>query len=160
MSGTVTLNSVNLASATAATAFSGVTVGGTPSGSFTGTFGDVVSWSGFSWPGGSASPLWSFTAGGLTYTFNLANDYVSQQTSTFLNLLGNGTLDITGGSSSYTPTAASWSFTISNPTGGAHPNFNFTFANSQVSVPDGAATAMLLGIALSSLALLRKKLTA
>ena len=163
MSGSVTLNNVNLASASAATAFSGVTVGTLPqnaTGSFAGTQGTAVTWKAFSWPGGSANPLWTFTSGGLTYTFVLLTDSVAQQTANFLNLLGTGTLDITGGSSSYTPTAAAWSFTISNAGGGPHEDFDFTFANSNTSVPDGAATAMLLGTALSALALLRKKLLA
>ncbi len=162
MSGTVTLNSQNLASATAATALTGVTVGGTPTGSYVGTFGDLVTWSTFSWPGGSASPLWTFTDAITTdtYTFTLASDSVASQSSTFLNLLGTGTLSISG-PGSYTPETGSWSFTISNPSGGAHANYNFTFANSQVAVtPDGGATVMLLGGALSALALLRRKLIA
>ncbi len=162
MSGTATLNSVNLGSASAATSLSGVTVGGTPTGSYVGTFGDAVSWVGFTWPGGSASPLWTFTDTTTTdtYSFALASDSVASQSSTFLNLLGTGTLSISG-PGSFTPTSGTWSFTISNPSGGAHANFNFTFANSQVAVtPDGGATVMLLGGALSALALLRRKLIA
>jgi hypothetical protein len=163
MSGTATLNSINLGTATGATSFSGVSVGGGPTGAFAGTTGATVSWNAFTWPGGSANPLWTFTLAGLTYTFALSSDSVVAQSSTFLNLLGVGTLSITGAGSTYTPTTADWSFTISNPTGGNHANFDFTFANSQTgagTVPDGAATAMLLGTALSALALLRKKLMA
>jgi len=163
MSGTVTLNSINLGSASAATSLTAVTVGGTPTGSYAGTFGDSVAWHAFSWPGGSASPLWSFTdiATSDTYSFALTTDSIVTQTSTFLNLLGTGILTITG-PGSYTPTAGSWSFTISNPSGGPHADFNFTFANSQVgaAVPDGGATAMLLGGAMSALALVRRKLMA
>jgi hypothetical protein len=109
--------------------------------------------------------LWSFTDAttGFTYTFDLISDTISSQSSFFLNLLGTGTLSITGAGSTYSPTSGSWSFTVSNPTGGPHADFNFTFANSQTgvpSVPDGGATAMLLGVGLTSVALFRKKLAA
>lgn len=159
-SGTATLNNVNLGLASAATAFTGVTVGGTPTGSFTGTVGTGVTWSGFSWPGGSANPLWTFMSGGWTYTFVLLTDSVSSQSATFLNLLGSGTLSITGAGSPYSSTTGAWSFTISNPSGGDNANFDFTFANSQTAVPDGGATAILLGTALSAVGLLRKRLMA
>jgi hypothetical protein len=164
MSGTVTLNSASLASASAANHFNGVTVGGMPNDSYAGTFGDVVMWNAFTWPGGSASPLWTFTDATTTdtYSFALSTDSIVTQTATFLNLLGTGTLSITG-PGSFSPTAGIWSFTISNPTGGAHEDFNFTFANSQTStggVPDGGSTVMLLGAALSALALFRKNLIA
>src|SRR5437763_4935008 len=52
MSGTAFLNNTALGSATATTGYMSVTVGGIPTGSFTGTFGDSVTWSVF---GGSAS---------------------------------------------------------------------------------------------------------
>ena len=165
MSGTATLNNISLGSATAATSLSAVTVGGTPTGSFTGTAGDSVSWSGFAFSGGSASPLWTYTdAGtGYTYKFNLTSDSIVTQNNSFLNLMGSGTLFITGSGSPYDVggTAGSWSFTISNAGGGAHQNFLFTFANSQTATaPDGGSTVMLLGAALSAFGLLRKKLIA
>jgi hypothetical protein len=157
MSGTATVNSLSLAAATAATSLTGVAVTGGPTGAFAGTFGSVVAWNGFTWPGGSASPLWTFTASGVTYTFALATDSVANQSNTFLNLLGSGTLTATG----YDPTPGLWSFTISNPSGAPGANFQFSFANSQTAVvPDGGATVMLLGAALSALGLFRKKLIA
>lgn len=163
MSGTVIMNNTALGSATAALGFSGVAVTGGPSGSYsTVTVGDAVTWHAFGWPSGSASPLWSFTDAGTgwTYSFNLATDSIISQSDFFLNLLGTGTLTITGGTSSFDPTAGAWSFTVSNPNGGPGANAQFSFANSQTSVPDGGTTAMLLGIALSGVALLKKKLTA
>lgn len=149
MSGTVFLNNMNLGSATAATAFSGVTVGGVPTGSFAGTAGSSVTWNPFGWNPATTpvTPLWSFVFGAFTYSFDLASVSVVSQSNFFLNLVGVGTLRITGAGSPFDPTTAQWSFTISNPTGGAHANFAFTFANSQTSVPEGGSTAALLGFA-------------
>jgi hypothetical protein len=146
MSGTATLNNTLLGSATAATPFTAVTVGGAPTGAFAGTFGSSVTWSAFSWPSNVlVAPLWTFVSGANTYSFDLANVSVFSQDNDFLNLKGSGTLHVTG----FDDTPGTWSFTISNPTGGAHPDFMFTFANSQTAtgVPDGGMTVALLGIA-------------
>jgi hypothetical protein len=155
MSGTATLDSTSLGSATAATGFSAVTVGGVPTGSFVGTLGDSVTWNPFGWnpPTTPVTPLWTFTDAGTgwTYTFDLGSVSVMSQSNTFLNLLGTGSLSITGAGSPYTTTAGVWSFTISNPTGLPHANFAFTFANSQTSVPDGGSAVALLGIALAGI---------
>ena len=157
MSGTVFLNNVNLGSATGASSFQNVTVGGIPTGTYAGTAGATVAWSGFTWPSAVAvNPLWTFTALGKTFTFILNNVSVINQSSQFLNLSGNGILKATGSDN----TAGSWSFTISNPTGSDHQNFAFTFANSQTAVPDGYMTVMLLGAALTVLCLVRKQVTA
>jgi hypothetical protein len=162
MSGTAFLNNTNLGSATAATGFSGVTVGGIPTGSFAGTAGDSVTWNAFGWnPFVAPVPnLWSFTDAGTggTYTFDLSSAHVVTQTNFFLNLTGHGTLTITGTATSYNPTSGVWSFTISNPTGGPHANFAFTFANSQTAVPDGGSAVALLGVALAGIEILRRKL--
>jgi hypothetical protein len=161
MSGTATLNNNLLGSATAATAFSAVTVGGTPTGAFSGTVGDSATWSAFSWPSSTTvAPLWVFTDAGTgwTYSFNLDNVAVKSQDNEFLNLTGNGVLSIIGAGSPYDSTTGAWSFTISNPGGGAHANFDFTFANSQTAVPDGGATIALLGVGLLGLGALRRKI--
>lgn len=149
MSGTATLNNQYLGSATAVTGFSAVTVGGTPTGVFSGvTAGTSVSWNPFGWNPATTpvTPLWSFGA----YSFDLSSVTVVSQSNSYLNLAGSGVLNATG----YDPTQGSWSFTISNAGGGAHQTLNFTFANSQVSVPDGGMTVMMLGMALCGLALL------
>jgi hypothetical protein len=161
MNGTVTLDNVLLGSATAASSFSAVVVGGTPTGSYTGTGGSSVTWSGFSWTAfAPVAPLWTFTSGLNTYTFDLNTIAVVSQNNSFLNLKGTGALNITG-PGSYDPTFGDWSFTISNAGGGSHANFQFTFANSQTAaVPDGGTTVMLLGAALSGLGLIRRKLVA
>jgi hypothetical protein len=147
MSGTATLNNIFLGSATEALSFQGVTVGGAPTGSFTGvTPGTSVTWNPFGWNPATTpvNPLWTFVFGGNTYEFDLASVAIANQNNSFLNLLGTGTLKRTG----LDPTLGYWSFTISNPGGGAHANFQFTFANSQTAaVPDGGSSLMLLGAA-------------
>jgi hypothetical protein len=166
MSGTAFLNNVALGSATATTGYMGVTVGGIPTGAFTGTFGDSVTWSVFGWNPSTTpvSPLWHYMdAGtGFTYTFNLGSVSVMSQSNTFLNLLGSGTLFITGPGSPYDAAGTSgvWSFTISNPTGGPHDTFAFTFANSQTAVPDSGSAVALLGIALAGIEGVRRALRA
>lgn len=163
MSGTAILDNSLLGSATKVTSVSGASVGGIPTGSFTGTAGDAVTWNGFGWNPSTTpvTPLWTFTDAGTgsTYSFTLNSVSVDSQDNKFLNLLGSGTLSITGGTAAADDTTGSWSFTISNPTGGAHANFAFTFANSQTAVPDGGATAMLLGAGFLGLAGLRRKLS-
>jgi VPDSG-CTERM motif len=160
MSGTANnLNNTLLGSATSVAFFTGVTVGGAPTGTFAGTVGSSVTWSGFSWPSNAlVAPLWTFVSGATTYSFDLANVTVFSQSNSFLNLMGSGTLHVTG----FDDTPGSWSFTISNPTGGAHANFDFTFANSQTAtgVPDGGTTVALMGIAFVGLEGLRRMLRA
>jgi hypothetical protein len=166
MGGTVNLDSTLLGSATAATGFSNVTVEGTPTGSFVGTdlsagSQTTVNWAGFAFNSGTDVALWSFTDAdnGWTYSFALDNNVVATQTNYGLLLLGNGTLDIVGAGDPYTATAGTWSFTITHDTGAASPNFEFAFGNSQTAagVPDGGATAILLGVGLLGLGALRRK---
>ena len=169
MSGTAFLNNTALGSATATTGYMSVTVGGIPTGSFTGTFGDSVTWSVFGWNPSTApvSPLWTYhdVGTGFNYSFNLGTVSVMTQTNFFLNLLGTGTLFITGPGSPYDAagTSGAWSFTISNPTGTTHDTFAFTFANSQTAipaVPDSGSAAALLGIALAGIEGARRVLRA
>jgi hypothetical protein len=167
MSGTVFLNNASLGSATAATSFLAVTVGGAPTGSFAGTFGDSVTWSAFGWNPSTTpvNPLWHYMdAGtGFTYSFNLGSVSVNSQSNTFLNLLGTGTLFITGTGSPFDAggTSGTWSFTISNSTGAPHSSFAFTFANSQTAVaPDSGSAVALLGIALAGIEGVRRALRA
>jgi len=166
MSGTAFLNNTALGSATATTGYMSVTVGGIPTGSFTGTFGDSVTWSVFGWNPSTApvSPLWTYhdVGTGFNYSFNLGTVSVMTQTNFFLNLLGTGTLFITGPGSPYDAagTSGAWSFTISNPTGTTHDTFAFTFANSQTAVPDSGSALALLGIALAGIEGVRRALRA
>jgi hypothetical protein len=54
----------------------------------------------------------------------------------------------------------SWSFTSQDPASGSNPTSWSFSASANSVVPDGGATVILLGIALSGVALLRKKLAA
>jgi hypothetical protein len=107
------------------------------------------------------NPFWS--AGG--YTFQLLSSFVFQQGGTiFSGPLANGFVVVDGtgivSGNGYDPTVMSWSFTSQDPKASVNPD-TWTFSASAASlVPDGGSTVMLLGIALSGLALLRKKMTA
>jgi hypothetical protein len=166
MSGTAFLNNAALGSATATTGYSAVTVGGSPTGSFAGTFGDSVTWRIFGWNPSTTpvTPLWTYhdVGTGFNYAFNLTSVTVKGQDNFFLNLLGTGTLFVTGPGSPYDAAGTSgvWSFTISNPTGGPHATFDFTFANSQTAVPDSGSAVALLGIALAGIEGVRRALRA
>jgi len=95
--------------------------------------------------------LWSVVIGGVTYSLVVtteAQPFTSPQT---LVLQGAGTMmDGTVADN----TAGTWqlSFGVSGD--------SFTWQSTSASVPDGGATVMLLGLALSGLGLLKKKFTA
>jgi hypothetical protein len=102
------------------------------------------------------NPFWS--VGG--FTFQLLSSFIFSQggvpgSTGFVVVDGTGIVSGNG----FTPTTMSWSFTSQDPKSGSNPD-SWTFSASANSVPDGGATVMLLGIALSGAALLRKKLTA
>lgn len=165
MSGDVTLDTQNLATADAATAFAAVTVVGSPTLAYSGTAGSSVTWKPFSWDPSSApvNDLWSFISGLWTYTFDLASITTFSQNSSFLNMSGTGTVDITGPGSPYTTTAANWTFQITDSSGATAGSFVFGFSDSNTavpSVPDGGMTVAMLGLALSGLGLMRRKLVA
>jgi VPDSG-CTERM motif len=158
--GTATLNGP-IGTATAITAFGGSTVvnnnfGVAPTGNFAGTGGTAVTYvsSGFTFSPGLSpaviSPLWTFTLGLITYSFDLKSVTSSIGVGPSLNLAGTGTVHETG----FTDTFATWTFST---TGSGPTIFGFVAGNK---APDGGTTVMLLGAGLSGLALLRKKLAA
>jgi hypothetical protein len=169
MSGGVTFNSQNLASATTASF-------GTPAGVVqvgTGSFAAVtplvttVNFQGFNFAGAfpqtePISQLWSFTSGGLLYSFDLAQinsaTVSNKGQSQFLDIEGTGLVDITGAGSPYTATPATWSFTVTDSSGGTSGSFIFGFSDSNTSIPDGGMTVMMLGAALTGLGLIKRKL--
>jgi VPDSG-CTERM motif len=166
--GGATLNgsgSEGLADATAFTGFSNLGVL-----SASGTYSAIlvngvssVSFQTFSFAGGVLSPsplqyLWSVTDdSGNTYTFEatdamIVSQYLNSDGTSFLNITGDGYAFLNGGDQ----TAGTWSIT---DTGSSPTQATFTFG-SATTVPDGGMTAMLLGIGLSAVVFLRKKLTA
>jgi hypothetical protein len=104
------------------------------------------------------APLWTFTFGGNTYSFDLTaltSGAVTTNASgslTSMAFTGTGTAHINGASS-----PATWSLQ------GSGRNFLFTFSSSTTTaagVPDGGATVALLGMGLVGIAALRRKLNA
>ena len=104
---------------------------------------------------------WFFNSGVLNnfwsvggFTFNLASSSIYSQDSLFLNVVLAGTVTANG----YDATAFTGTFQVANPP--ANGVTTFTERLSFNSVPDGGTTALLLGSALSGLALIRRKLVA
>jgi hypothetical protein len=98
--------------------------------------------------------IWRFDIGSTAYWFDLGSiQSVSQgydvHGNSFLDIVGMGTLDVTGSD----PTAGSYTLTANS----ASASFSFSSSNG-AQVPDGGMTVMLLGAALSGLALIRRKL--
>jgi VPDSG-CTERM motif len=166
--GGATLNGSGSAGLSDATAFTGFSSLGVLTA--TGTYSAIlvngvssVSFQTFSFAGGVLSPsplqyLWSVTDGlGNTYTFEatdamIVSQYLNPDGTSFLNITGDGYAFLNGGDQ----TAGTWSIT---DTGSSKTQATFTFG-SATTVPDGGTTAMLLGIGLSAVVLLRKRLTA
>jgi len=162
----VTFNTGTAATATAVTAWIAPVVSGvsgtfaTPS-PFAVANGTPVAFAPGTWNFNTVSTINNFwSVGG--FTFNLLSSAILSQggipgVNAFVVVSGTGTVSGNG----YTPTTLSWSFTSQDPASGANPtSWSFSASANGASVPDGGATVMLLGIALSGAALLRKKLTA
>lgn len=92
--------------------------------------------------------LWS--VGGFTY--DLASSTVVLQNANFLLITGTGTVKGNG----FDATPGTWSFTSQSPK--ARGVFSFSSGSAAESVPDGGSTVALLGLALSGVEILRRKL--
>jgi hypothetical protein len=92
--------------------------------------------------------LWS--VGG--FTFDLLSSTIVTQNSNFLNISGTGIVSGNG----LDATAMEWSFSTQNANG--RPKTIFSFSADGVSVPDGGSAVALLGIALTGIEALRRKL--
>lgn len=119
--------------------------------------GTPVTFTPFSFTAAGVTPLWTFTSGGLTYSFDATSISVVKQTNNFLDIEGAGNANITG----FTTTPGTWSIT-DTVVGG---NSVFTFGEATVvggastgpnTVPDTAMTTLLLGLGLGAIALYRK----
>lgn len=157
--GIATLNSVSLASATGVNGATG-SVNALSTGDYeaAGLAGGVTAtFSAFSFAPANTpiTPLWTFNFGGATYSFDLASLTVVTHTANLLDVLGTGTLNITGGG--FDPTPGTWSFQVTS-TSGTNANARFSFQSSNNAVPDGGMTVAFLGLALVGVEGLRRKL--
>ncbi|MDR3459004.1 MAG: VPDSG-CTERM sorting domain-containing protein [Verrucomicrobiae bacterium] len=150
-SGAVQLNSSTVQTATEALAWNNTVVNAT-----SGSFSSVANGAAVA----LASP-WFFNSGALNnfwvvggFTFNLASSAIYSQDSLFLNVVLAGTVTGNG----FDATAFTGTFQVANPSADGHTTF--TERLSFNSVPDGGTTVLLLGSALSGLALIRRKLSA
>jgi hypothetical protein len=156
--GTATMN----ASQTAFVSFGNPLGGGlgpwVQAGSQTGSYAGVAAgttaiWTPFTFnpPAASVTPLWMFTIGSTTYSFDATSMSVTHPNATTVNISGSGIAHITG----FGDTLGTWTVTATGS------GVDFTFGASTGSEPDGVAdggtTVLLLGTALSGVALLRKK---
>jgi VPDSG-CTERM motif len=162
--GTAAFDTMDLHTATEVTAFTNVKVaaGGT-SGSFISIpDGTSVSMAA-PWifkPSTATIPLWSVSFGLSSFTFDLATVTSVSTTTTqgvlFFEITGNGTVSGAG----FAPTPGIWSFTIPDVGGATKPKFAFSADTAAAAVPDGGATAALLGLALAGVEVSRRKLKA
>lgn len=156
--GTATMNS----SQTAFVSFGDPLGGGlgpwVQAGSQTGSYGGVAAgttaiWTPFTFnpPAASVTPLWMFTVGGTTYSFDATSMTVTHPNASTVNITGSGIAHITG----FADTIGTWTVTAT----GAGVDFTFgAFTGPGGGVADGGTTVLLLGTALSGVALLRKKM--
>jgi hypothetical protein len=145
-SGGVQFEPGNVNTATEAESWHSVVVNGAD-GSFTGLTGSSATFQG-EWTFVLAQPaLW--TVGGFTFDLNAGS--IVLQGGGFINISGTGTISGNG----FTPTAGNFTFSSQNP--GSHGQFSFS-ASGTTSVPDGGSAVALLGIALTGIEVLRRRL--
>jgi hypothetical protein len=162
-SGGASLNTGNANTATEVISWTGVTVT-SESGAFTpiltGTPVSLQSPWFFNSAPGYIPALTSFWSVG-TFTFNLLSSSIASQSGGFLNVNIAGT--VTSSTPGLDPTAFNGTFQVANPPGVGSlgdPAAIFSARLSFSSVPDGGTTVLLLGAALSGLALLKRKFAA
>ena len=162
--GPITVNTGDLATGTVVTGFGSAfvsSVNGSYAGVGTGTLSPTVFTAGFTFvpPTPAGAEIWSFWGpnpsgpGTVVFDFLLNSiQSVSQGIDVngihFLNVSGTGTLQIGG----LTDTPGSYLLTANSA------NETFSFSSSNGTLPDGGTTALLLGAALSTLGLIRRKL--
>ena len=162
--GGVTINSSSMGTATAVTGWVNPAVQndyGTfalPS-PYTVLPGAAVTFAPGNWNFNTGVPINNFWSVG-DYTFQLLSSILVSQVGGAVVVAGTGVVSVTGANpAGYTPTTMSWSFTSQDPKTGTGPD-TWSFSASANAIPDSGATLILLGIALSGVALLKKKLAA
>ncbi len=109
-------------------------------GNYAGLTGVGVAFANFTFTpfAGPLAPLWSFSNGGVDYSFDLTSVAVSFQSPTQLDLVGSGVLHATG----FDDIAADWDFT------GNAGSVIFSFSADNVAVPEPTTVGLLaLGLA-------------
>ena len=148
-SGSAAIDGSSFLTATQFLSFQDVFVGSpaSVSGDYLGTSGSDVTVSPFIWSPTTASTpvtdLWSFDNGGNTYSYDLNALQVDYVASDGMVLSGLGVAHITGPGLDKQATAGSWNFSTQK-----QGLSTFTFSSSTtvpVGVPDGGATAAMLG---------------
>jgi len=154
--GTGTLNGTGINDATQLTSITAA-LGNGSTGDYAGiasgtavTFKDL-NWTTAGYTGALAiDDFWSFTSGGVTYTFDLATITTNQVLGGTLVIQGTGTAKATGSTLSDNPGGT---FRLSSSSSGSSISFT-----SNTSVPDSGHTAALLGLGMLGLAGLAKRL--
>jgi len=118
--------------------------------------GTTASWTPFTFnpPAASVTPLWMFTIGTTTYSFDAISMTVTHPNATTVNISGSGIAHITG----LADTLGNWTVTATGS--GVDFTFGAFTGSGPGGVADGGTTVLLLGTALSGVALLRKKMVA
>jgi hypothetical protein len=149
--GDAVLNGTTVGSATGVTSWNNVVVG-LDSGNFTSIPVNtaVTLFSPWSFNSGVVNNFW--TVGG--FTFNLSSSSVFSNAGGFLNVVIAGTVSGNG----FTATPFNGTFQVADPA--SNGSTSFTARLSFNSVPDGGTTVLLLGAALSGLALMKRKFMA
>jgi hypothetical protein len=158
-SGTATTDSANAPSSTEVISW-GTSAIGLHTGTFAGlsSSAGVVLFSPWFFNSGALNNFWVVTDGANQYTFNLSSSSVFSTSAISVTIVLAGT--VSSSVLGLDPTAWSGSMTLQNPSAPGQGGFNYTESISFNSVPDGGTTALLLGSALSGLALIRRKLVA
>jgi hypothetical protein len=127
------------------------------------TPGTAIAFAPGAWNFNTSTPINNFwSVGG--FSFSLLSSSITSQggipgSTGYVAVNGTGTISGNG----YTATPMSWDFTSQDPKTGSGPD-TWTFSASgntaPPSVPDGASTAILFGVALASLTLFKRKLMA
>jgi hypothetical protein len=144
--GIAVTNTGSLGTATSFRSISDVTVVPVEDGNYTGTTGAAVTFTPFSFSAAGVTPLWTFTVGAVTYSFDATSITIVTQKVGFLNLQGNGWAYETG----FTPTYGTW--TITDTGLKSTVTFGSTASFPPPSVPDSGATALLIGLGLAGVA--------
>ena len=170
--GGVELNTSSAATATEVLAWTGFGGNGSPyvesaDGSFAGiTPGSSATFSSpWFFDSGAVADLWS--VGG--FTFDLTSSHITYQATTVEGGVPIGAVTVEGigavSGNGLSPEAMTWSFTLNDPGAAGTGGLIFSFqvadgTSSSSSVPDGGTTAMMLGLGMLGLGLIKKQLFA